>query len=232
MCGRYTIIAKAEEIEKRFKIEVPEMYQPRYNAAPTQILPVITNKNPNGLSFFRWGLIPPWAKDISIGSKMINARSETITEKSSFKNPFKSKRCLVISDGYYEWKRTSKKSKIPYRIKLKSNDLFTYAGLWEEYTQDNQTTIHSFTILTTQSSKSTSSIHDRMPVILSQENEELWLTDETSSNDLLEVLTPYPDDDTEIYTVSNLVNSVQNDDDRLIKPTPAMDQSGNLSLFD
>lgn len=232
MCGRYTIIAKAEEIERRFKIEVPEMYQPRYNAAPTQILPVITNLNPEGLSFFRWGLIPPWSKDVSIGSKMINARSETITEKMSYKKPFQSKRCLVISDGYYEWKRASKKSKIPYRIKLKSNDLFSYAGLWEEYQQDNQTTIHSFTILTTQSNKLTSSIHDRMPVMLSQESEELWLSDQATSDDLLKLLTPYPEDDTQIYTVSNLVNSVQNDDDRLVKPTPAMDQSGNFNLFD
>lgn len=232
MCGRYTIIAKAEEIERRFKIEVPEMYQPRYNAAPTQILPVITNLNPEGLSFFRWGLIPPWSKDVSIGSKMINARSETITEKMSYKKPFQSKRCLVISDGYYEWKRASKKSKIPYRIKLKSNDLFSYAGLWEMYQQDNQTTIHSFTILTTQSNKLTSSIHDRMPVMLSQESEELWLSDQATSDDLLKLLTPYPEDDTQIYTVSNLVNSVQNDDDRLVKPTPAMDQSGNFNLFD
>ena len=110
MCGRYTIIAKAEEIEKRFNVEVPEVYAPRYNAAPSQILPVITNQNPEGLSFFHWGLIPRWAKDKSISSKLINARAETITEKASFKNAMKHRRCLVLADGFYEWKPTGKKS--------------------------------------------------------------------------------------------------------------------------
>ena len=109
MCGRYTIIAKAEEIEKRFNVHVPESYQPRYNAAPTQILPVITNSSPDGLSFFHWGLIPKWAKDKSISSKLINARAETLTEKVSFKNALQQRRCLVLADGFYEWKRSSKK---------------------------------------------------------------------------------------------------------------------------
>ena len=96
MCGRYTIIAKAEEIEKRFNVEVPESYTPKYNAAPTQILPVITNESPEGLSFFNWGLIPQWAKNKSISSKLINARSETLAEKASFKNSITKKRCLII----------------------------------------------------------------------------------------------------------------------------------------
>jgi putative SOS response-associated peptidase YedK len=231
MCGRYTIIAKAEEIEKRFNVEVPEFYTPRFNAAPTQILPVITNAQPNGLSFFQWGLVPSWSKDKSIGAKMINARSETITEKASFKQAFKSRRCLVISDGYYEWKRNSKKSKVPYRIHLESKEIFTYAGLWEEYKTHDDTSLYSFTIITSQANKATAHIHDRMPVILEPKSESLWLDNNISSTELLQLLQPFPAEKMKYYTVSSLVNSVANDDDRLILEAPAMDQSGNLTLF-
>ena len=232
MCGRYTIIAKAEEIEKRFNVEVPELYAPRYNAAPTQILPVITNENPDGLSFFRWGLIPSWAQDITIGSKLINARSETIDEKPTFRQAFKSRRCLVIADGYYEWKKVSKKSRIPYRIQLSSEQLFSFAGLWEIYKSGNDACIHSFTIVTTESNSKTSQIHDRMPVMLDPDTEKIWLNNDVSPSEHLHVLQPYNQNGIKYYSVSNLVNSVQNDNDQLIRPAPAMDQSGNLSLFD
>ncbi len=232
MCGRYTIIAKAEEIEKRFNVEVPGDYTPRYNAAPTQILPVITNQRPEGLSFFRWGLVPPWSKDISIGSKLINARSETISEKPSFKNAFKSRRCLVLSDGYYEWKKTSKKTKIPYRIQLESGKLFSFAGLWEVYESEANNFLHTFTIVTTNSIEATSQIHERMPVILNPETEKIWLDNKISPSEHLKILQPFNSEKIKFYTISNLVNSVQNDNENLIVPTPAMDQSGNLSLFD
>ncbi len=232
MCGRYTIIAKAEEIEKRFKVEVPEIYSQRYNAAPTQILPVITNEHPEGLSFFRWGLIPSWAQDVSIGSKLINARSETIDEKPSFREAFRSRRCLVIADGYYEWKTVSKKSKIPYRIQLNTEQLFSFAGLWEIYKTSTDSIIHSFTIVTTESNDKTSHIHERMPVILNPETEKIWLNNDVAPVEHFSVLRPYEEKKIKYYSVSNLVNSVQNDNEHLIKPAPAMDQSGNLSLFD
>jgi putative SOS response-associated peptidase YedK len=232
MCGRYTIIAKAEEIVKRFNVEVPDHYTPRYNAAPTQILPVITNQQPEGLSFFRWGLIPPWSRGISIGAKLINARSETVTEKPSFKNAFKSRRCLVMSDGYYEWKKASKKAKIPYRIQLDSGHLFSFAGLWESYEDEDESIIHSFTILTTRSNDLTAHVHERMPVILTPETEKIWLNNDISTSRHLEILQPFESKKMKYYTVSNLVNSVQNENKKLIDPAPAMDQSGNLSLFD
>jgi putative SOS response-associated peptidase YedK len=232
MCGRYTIIARAEEIEKRFNVEVPESYAPRFNAAPTQVLPVITNAQPNGISFFRWGLVPTWAKDKSIGAKMINARSETLTEKASFKQAFKSRRCLVISDGYYEWKRNSAKSKIPFRIHLDSKEIFAYAGLWDAYKNDDDSTLHTFTIITTHSNETTAHIHDRMPVILEAGSEGRWLDQNTNFDELLQLLQPYPNDKIKYHTVSSLVNHVSNDDARLVQPAPAMDQSGNLTLFD
>lgn len=232
MCGRYTIIAKAEEIEKRFNVEVPESYNPRYNAAPTQILPVITNAQPTGLSFFHWGLMPSWAKDKSISSKLINARSETIDKKASFKNALKHRRCLVIADGFYEWKKTSKKSKIPYHIYLKSKVLFAFAGLWEEYEDEDQNLVHTYTIITTEANSSISTIHERMPVILEPAAEQLWLSKEISTKEHLDLLKPYSEQNIEFHTVSPSVNSVRNDNPQLIVSAPPADQFGNLSLFD
>lgn len=232
MCGRYTIIAQAEEIEKRFNVAVPEIYSARYNAAPTQILPVITNESPKGLSFFHWGLIPGWAKDKSISSKLINARAETISEKASFKSALKNRRCLVIADGFYEWKRTTKKSKIPYRIILNSNRLFAFAGLWEEYEDENQEIVNTFTIITTNANTTVSKIHDRMPVILNQETEQEWLNASVSTDEHINLLQPYDANKMEYHTISPLVNSVANDNPQLIAPAPPADQFGNLTLFD
>lgn len=232
MCGRYTIIAKAEEIEKRFNVEVPESYTPKYNAAPTQILPVITNESPEGLSFFNWGLIPQWAKNKSISSKLINARSETLAEKASFKNALKHRRCLVISDSFYEWKRSSKKSKVPYRILLNTKELFTFAGLWEAYEDEDQHMVHTFTIITTTANSLISKIHDRMPVILDPESEQTWLSSKVSTEDHLSLLNPYPEQNMDHYTISPMVNNVNNDNPQLIIPTPPADQYGNLTLFD
>ena len=232
MCGRYTIIAKAEEIEKRFNVEVPPAYTPRYNAAPSQILPVITNQHPDGLSFFHWGLIPRWAKDKSISSKLINARAETITEKASFKNAVKHRRCLVLADGFYEWKQSGKKLKVPYRIFLSSKQLFSFAGLWEEYEDDEENTIHTFTIITTTANPAISKIHERMPVILKPENEKSWLNSAISTEEHLELLKPYQEELMSFHTISPLVNKVSNDNPQLIVPAPPADQFGNLTLFD
>lgn len=232
MCGRYTIIAKAEEIEKRFNVEVPEAYIPRYNAAPTQILPVITNERPEGVSLFQWGLIPGWAKDKSIGSKLLNARSETLAEKASFKTALKRRRCLVLSDGFYEWKRTPKKTKIPYHIFLKNKGLFAFAGLWETYREDDQQTLHTFTIITTSANSTISNIHQRMPVILTPEMEQVWLNIDETPYSPEQVLTPYAADEIAFNSISPLVNSVRNDNPQLIVPTPPADQFGNLTLFD
>ena len=232
MCGRYTIIAKAEEIEKRFNVEVPDTYTARYNAAPTQVLPVITNQSPEGLSFFHWGLIPSWAKNKSISSKLINARSETIAEKASFKNALKNRRCLVLADGFYEWKKSNKKSKIPYRIFLSTRELFAFAGLWEEFEDEEQKIIHTFTIVTTAANSSISQIHERMPVILDKKSEHRWLAEGISTEEMLQILSFPHESKLEFHPVSPMVNSVANDGPELIKSTPAADQFGNLSLFD
>jgi len=230
MCGRYTIIATAKEIERRFAVEVPMSYSPRYNAAPTQELPVITNENPEGLSFFRWGLQPYWAKDKSL-PPLINSRMESIAEKPAFRQALIQRRCLVPADGYYEWKRLTKKSKIPYRIGLGENQLFSFAGIWEVLVDEKRNTNYSFSIITSSAVGELSSIHDRMPVILRRENERLWLGDSIPEGDYTGFLSQFMIRNLMHYPVSSLVNSVNNDNPGLINPSQAVDQFGNLDLF-
>jgi putative SOS response-associated peptidase YedK len=230
MCGRYTIIATVKEIERRFEVDVPEEYSPRYNAAPSQLLPVITNESPAQLSFFRWGLQPSWALDRST-PPLINSRIETIAEKPAFRNALTHRRCLVPADGYYEWKRLSKKSKIPYRIGLGKNALFYFAGLWEVAVDEKQQSQYSFSIITTSATNELASIHDRMPIILNPENEKLWLTDSFAGGDYTGFLSDNMMSKLTYYPVSSLVNSVNNEGADLIKATLAADQFGNLDLF-
>jgi len=167
MCGRFSFSPLAKILEDRFDVKVDNTrYIPRYNCAPSQNLAVITNIKPNEISFFRWGLIPFWAKDKAIGNRMINAKAETIEEKASFRTPFKKRRCLVLSDGFYEWKKINSKEKIPYRIKMADDSLFCMAGLWEGWKNEESETIYSFAIITTEPNGLMQEIHNRMPVIL------------------------------------------------------------------
>lgn len=231
MCGRYTLVKKSEEVAKRFKVEVAPHYKPRYNAAPTQLLPVITADAPEGLSWFYWGLIPAWSKNKAISQKLINARAETVDEKASFRTALNQRRCLIPADGFFEWKPVSKKGKIPYRITLLNESLFAFAGLWEEYEDDEGDTVHTFTIITTRANSTLENIHERMPVILSREAESLWLDKKTSPEQLKELLQPYHRDQTRYYTVSSRVNQAALDEPSVIEPAPAADQFGNYSLF-
>ncbi|MFZ4549711.1 MAG: SOS response-associated peptidase, partial [Bacteroidales bacterium] len=182
-------------------------YVPRYNGAPTQMMAVITNEMPNKLNSFRWGLIPPWAKDISIGNKMINARAETITEKPSFRTPLFSKRCLVPADSFFEWQQDSGKQ--PFRIFVKSSSVFAMAGLWERWKSPQGEIVNSFTIITTEANSFMQPIHNRMPVILEKENEKTWLLS-TNPDEILRLLKPYPATDMAAYPVSKLINSPRN----------------------
>jgi putative SOS response-associated peptidase YedK len=209
MCGRYSFAILDDLIEQRFGIRVrTAIYKARYNCAPTQDLAVITGENPEELRFYRWGLIPYWAKDPDIGNRMINARSETITEKPSFKHAFKSRRCLVPADSFYEWKRD--KEKMPYRILMKDEQPFTMAGIWDRWTAADGEIIHSFSILTTGPNELMASIHERMPVILSREDERRWLFPLPES-ELLKMLRPYPAGHMKVYQISKLVNPPGND---------------------
>ena len=167
----------------------------------------------------RWGLVPFWAKEASIGYKMINAKSETLAEKPSFRKPFKEKRCLVLADGFYEWEKTDKKNKVPYRFVLKNRQPFAFAGLWDVWKTPEGDTLLSFTIITTRANELMERIHDRMPVILNEKDEAKWLDPEFKDTDKLSsLLQPYPSEQMVAYKVSTIVNSPKNDTPSCIEP--------------
>ncbi|MGA2823887.1 MAG: SOS response-associated peptidase [Bacteroidales bacterium] len=219
MCGRYSFILEDEMIKERFGVTVRSaIYKARYNCAPTQKLAVISNENPGELSLYRWGLIPFWAKDISIGNKLINAKSETILEKPSFKNCFKSKRCLVLSDGFYEWKKGIVKK--PFRITRRDGSAFAMAGIWDKWTNPEGEEIRSFAILTTVPNSLIEKIHNRMPVILDMETEKKWI-ENSPPEALIELMKPCEANSLLAYPVSTLINSPHYDSPEILKPVGA-----------
>ncbi|MDM5295031.1 SOS response-associated peptidase [Peribacillus simplex] len=220
MCGRFTLFTDIEEIKDRFDIQgsFDEEYQFSYNIAPSHsVLSVINDGGRNRLGYLRWGLIPFWAKDEKVGYKMINARAESIAEKASFKNAYKKKRCLIIADSFYEWKKEPER-KIPMRIKLKNHAPFGMAGLWESWKSPEGINIYSCSVITTVPNELMTSIHDRMPVILKPEDEKDWLN--PSINDpayLQQYLKSFDPEQMEAFEVSTDVNSTKNNSPNLIQ---------------
>lgn len=201
MCGRYQLVANEDDIRIRFNVDIYEdIYRSSLNCAPTQQLPVILNTEPKKLSFLKWGLIPFWAKDQKIGSRLINARSETIDSKPAFKHAFRKRRCLVVSSGFYEWKKEEKR-KIPYRFFVRSEKLFSMAGIWEEWKDRHGKTIQSFSILTTSPNPLVEKIHNRMPVLLHPEEEQIWLKEENPAV-LKNLLESFPAEEMEVEPAS------------------------------
>lgn len=230
MSGRYSISASKEELAKRFKVEVPDGYVPRYNAAPTQLMPVLTSESPQGFSFFYWGVAPKWAKNKAITPKLYTSAAQNFLEKAPHKNALKQRRCLVPADGFYEWKNVGKKSRIPYRIVLSNHEPFAMAGIWEEYEEDGEM-VHTFSLITTTANHLVNEITSQMPVILPQKDEKLWLSNHTDTGYLLSLLKPYDSEQMNSYTVSSRINLIDNDKPDLIAPAPAADQFGNYTLF-
>ena len=230
MCGRKTLTQSIEKITRDLSIDKWERkteYRPSYNISPGQLSPIILQDKYRVVKKMKWGLIPSWAKDKSIGYKMINARAETLTKKSSFQGLITKKRCVVISDGYYEWKKEGKR-KIPYYIRCPNNQLLPLAGLWTSWINSNGNKINSYTIITTKASAFVYNVHHRMPVILNSDSISDWLdiTNFSTSNPL-RILKSYTDK-LEIYTVSDLVNSTINDSPNCIEP---LTQIKTLNLF-
>ncbi|KPL90950.1 SOS response-associated peptidase [Herpetosiphon geysericola] len=214
MCGRYSITADGQQVAMRFGVQVAGDWQAHYNAAPSQSLPVILNSDPQSVQWLRWGLVPHWAKDPSIGNKMINARAETLLEKPSFREPLRKRRCLVLADGYYEWQATAK-GKQPMRFVLDDGQPFAMAGLWEEW-RGGETPLATFSVITTSANAMAAAVHNRMPVILAPETERDWLNPEIDVADLLPLLTPFAGEKMSVYPVSTRLNSPSNDDPSLI----------------
>lgn len=219
MCGRYTLKTNLETVAQVFGVQPTVEISPRYNIAPTQevvtILSSDAHPNPH-LAFLRWGLIPSWAKDESIGSRMINARAETLAEKPSFKRLLRSKRCLVIADGFYEWKHVDGK-KVPMYITLKNNEPFAFAGLWDTWKSPEGEPIRSCTLITTTPNEVVAPIHDRMPAILLPQAREVWLDRDFQDEQALEHwLTPYPAAQMTAWEVSRKVNYTDSEGAQLI----------------
>ncbi|GIV95908.1 MAG: DUF159 family protein [Herpetosiphonaceae bacterium] len=218
MCGRYTIAAHAEQLAERFGAALPSemLLQPRYNAAPLQMLPVVLQDDGRRVALFRWGLMPRWAKDPSIANKLINARAETLEEKPSFRDALRRRRCLVPADGFYEWQKLPE-GKIPMRMTLRSGELFAMAGLWESW-KDPATgeLLHTFTIITTSPNELMSPIHNRMPAILAPEHEALWLDQSAGPEVWRDLLRPCPAEILRAYPVSSQVNNPRVDHPSLI----------------
>ena len=230
MCGRFTLASDAEALNQTFfDFAGPMDLSPRYNISPTQDVAVIANTptdtaegaETGQVDFFHWGLIPSWAKDPKIGNRMINARSETLSEKPSFRNAYKRRRCLILADGYYEWKKIpGDRSKQPVYIRLKSQKPFALAGLWEIWQADGmEEPLRSCTIITCPPNAVLADIHHRMPVILPQDAYGEWLTPDERSRDALQpLLVPYTDAEMEAYPVSRFVNRPTNDSPECIAP--------------
>ncbi len=222
MCGRYSLVASIAELEDRFGFDGADVaYSPSYNVAPSQgVLTVVAESVGRRAVRMRWGLIPSWASEASIGSRMINARAETVAEKPSFRTALRRRRCLVLADGFYEWHRTGA-GKRPMRITMASGEPFAFAGLWDTWCDTQDEAVTSCTIITTGANDLLRPIHDRMPVILQRDQEDLWLDHDVREPDLLrEVLIPYSPGAMKTYEVSTLVNSPANDGPELILPMP------------
>lgn len=219
MCGRYVLTSELDVIQTAFDLtNVPDSMPPRFNIAPSQPIAVITNEDSRTLTFHRWGLIPSWAKDVAIGNKMINARSETVDEKPSFRAAFKRRRCLIPADGFFEWQQRDGR-KVPMFIHMKDRGVFALAGLWEVWHSPEGDEIRSATILTTEPNSLMADIHNRMPVILPPEAYSTWLAEgDQPANVLKPLFRPYPADKMAAYPVSTFVNRPANDTPETIEP--------------
>ncbi|MDH3647336.1 MAG: SOS response-associated peptidase [Gammaproteobacteria bacterium] len=222
MCGRFAFYSPAEAVTRIFDVQAPPEIEPRYNIAPTQFVPIVRadEEGTRGISMLRWGLVPFWAKDKSIGNRMINARAETLAEKPAFKNSFRKRRCIVPANGFYEWKKQGS-IKQPYFIGFGGDEPFGMAGLWARWRDktNNDETLESFTIVTTIPNEAVSALHDRMPVILAPDSFSAWLApDENDVDKLQKLLVPVPAESISIWPVSRRVNDPRNEEPDLVRP--------------
>lgn len=226
MCGRFTRVTDAEQLEIIFELnDIPRTLTPQFNLAPTQLAAVV--RDASGLRQFaqlRWGLIPSWAKDEKIGYRTINARAETLAEKPAFRTAFQRQRCLVLADGFFEWQREGKQ-RLPYYFYMQDRRPFAFAGLWERWRGPKgsplPTPVESFTIITTEPNELVAPLHDRMPAILQPGDFDLWLDPDFDRTEILaQQLQPFPADEMSSHRVSTLVNSPRNDVPECVEPLP------------
>ena len=217
MCGRFTQRTDRKGLARAFKVAEAPNVEPRYNIAPTQeILGVYESADGREMTFYKWGLIPSWAKDTSMGARLINARSETVQEKPAFREAFKKRRCIIPADGFYEWQRTNG-GKQPFFFHMRDDHPFGFAGLWDRWKNQEGEVLETCTILTTEANKVLKPVHDRMPVILHPEDYDLWLDEDVRKSDFRqELLRPFPAAEMKGYPVSTLVNNTRSQGAELV----------------
>ena len=222
MCGRYSLTQTADEIAARFDVEAPAGFEPRYNVAPTETMPVVRRRDKASADgreapFLRWGLVPFWADDPSIGNRMINARSETVADKPAYRAAFGRRRCLVPTDGFYEWVERDGQ-KWPIRIEI-GGGLGAFAGIWERWTGDDGRVVESYSILTTDAAPVLEELHDRMPVWAPEDHWDAWLTDDDGAGDVLtSMLASFPEPSVTYRPVSPRLNRPGEDDPEVLEP--------------
>jgi putative SOS response-associated peptidase YedK len=230
MCGRYSFTHTKDKISKRFDIHIND-WKPRYNVAPQQIMPVITDANPKEASFFRWGLIPSWSIEENTGANLFNAKAETIFSKAPFKHAIRTQRCLIPADGYYEWKREGK-TKTPFRIMLSSDDAFAFAGIWDSWERKSGEIINTYTIITTAANSIVSEIYDRMPVIIPQDLEKAWIRKDLKDHEISDMLKAYDSKKMTYYKAHRSVNNADHDSLECIQVAPKIYPGESFSLFE
>lgn len=222
MCGRYTLTITPEMLRTLINFAVTPNLEPRFNIAPTQMAPVVRADGDGWrkIDMLRWGLIPSWSADMSVASKLINARGETVAQKPSFRDAYRERRCLIPADGFYEWRKEGD-AKQPFRIGFRGGKPFVFAGLWETWTAPEDAenvgeTVETYTIVTTDANAKLAPIHHRMPVIVDPADFDRWLTG--SPAEAANVIRAFPPDEMAFYRVSTRVNNVRNDDAGCIAP--------------
>lgn len=221
MCGRFTLTVDPADLRAAFEnYQFPAKFAPRFNIAPSQPILAIPNDKTDKADFFIWGLIPSWAKDPTIGQRLINARGETLGEKPSFRGSYKYRRCLILADGFYEWKaQPGRKGKVPHYIHMKDRQPFAMAGLWDEWHSPDGGSLRTATIITVEPNALMAPIHDRMPAILKPSDYPQWLDPQPRLPDSLQLLLkPYPAREMAAHPVGVLVNSPANDQPELVVP--------------
>ena len=231
MIERYSITLQPDSLAERFSVDVPDFYKPRYNAAPTQLLPVITSDSPKGVSLFYWGTSPEWSKNKTPGEKIINLTVESIEEKPALQRAIKKNRCLVPADGFYVWRKVGKKTSIPYRFISTQQEPFAFAGIWEEFEDTDGHQIQTFKLITTPADQALASFTERRPVLLNSDQSLQWLGG-AEDTDFLALLKTTSGIVLNNYPVSPGISNTNQDLASMIIPTPPADQHGNLTLFD
>lgn len=232
MCGRFTLTTSTEQLCNVAGVEELPLFEARYNIAPTQPILAVreTLSDRNEIerqgALLRWGLVPSWAKDLSIGNRLLNARSETVHEKPAFRRAFASRRCLILANGFYEWKKVGK-TKQPYAFQMQDESPFAFAGLWEKWQNEEGEEIESATILTTTANGLMAPIHERMPVIIPRDSYSEWLDPSRLARKDLEIfLRPHPSEDLKCFAVSTYVSNARHEGPKCLEPEPSLfDQS-------